>query len=217
MKKATKVIALTVGIIFGIAALLVAAATVYIGFTNRDALPQLIGPAEEARNVVVELMEALDRQDYEAASNLMVGKPDLGMDQEPEDEVGKLFWNAYLDSFTFEIIGDCYVTKDGLAQQVKITTMNLDVATEPLREKSQEMLEERVAEAANPDDVYDEKGEYREDFVMDVLYDTASEVLKGEQPTKTTELILNMKYRNGRWQVIFDDAFLKALIGGITG
>ena len=52
---------------------------------------------------------------------------------------------------------------------------------------------------------------------MDVLYDTASEVLKGEQPTKTTELILNMKYRNGRWQVIFDDAFLKALIGGITG
>jgi hypothetical protein len=52
---------------------------------------------------------------------------------------------------------------------------------------------------------------------MAVLYDTALEVLEGDQPTKATELILNMKYRDGRWQVIFDDALLKALIGGISG
>ena len=217
MKKATKIIGIVVGIIFGIAALLVAAAAVEISFTYKDALPQLIGPAEEAQQVVKDVMQALDDQDYATASANMVGNPDLGMDAEPEDEVGKLFWSAYLDSFTYEIIGECYVTEDGLAQQVKITTMDLDAATEPLREKSQALLEERVAAAENPDEIYDEKGDYREDFVMAVLYDTALEVLEGEQPTKSAELILNMKYRDGRWQVIFDDALLKALIGGISG
>ena len=217
MKKATRIIGLVVGILFGIAAILVAAVTVKISFDNMNALPQLIGPAEEAQQVVEKVMQALDDRDYAQAAANMVGTPDLGMDSEPEDAVGKLFWQAYLDSFSYEIIGECYVTKDGLAQQVKITTMDLNAATEPLREKSQQMLEERVAAAENPDEIYDDKGDYREDFVMEVLLDTAKEVLEGEQPTKSAELILNLKFRSGRWQVVFDDALLKALIGGISG
>lgn len=215
--KASKIIALIFGILFGIASILVATFTVAISFENMDALPQLIGPAEEAQGVVKDVMEALDGRRYTEAASYMVGVPDLGMDEEPEDEVGKLFWNAYLESFTYEIVGDCYVTEDGLAQQVKITTMDLDQATAPLREKSQALLEQRVKDAENTSDIYDENGEYREDFVMAVLHDTAVSVLEQEQATKTAELILNLKYRDGRWQVVFDDAFLKALIGGISG
>ncbi len=215
--KVSKIIALIVGILFGIASLLTAAFTVKLSFENKDALPQLIGPAEDARNVVEQIMVALDQQDYQTVSSLMVGNPDLGMDQEPADEVGKLFWTAYVQSFRYEMVGECYVTKDGLAQMVRISYMDLNEATEPLREASRTLLQERVANAKDASEVYNEAGEYREDVVMEVLQEAAEQVLQREFSQKTTELTVNLEFRDGRWQAIFDDAMLKALMGGITG
>ena len=64
-------------------------------------------------------------------------------------------------------------------------------------------------------DVYDENLQYREDFVMSVLYDAAEAALKEDAKTMTMELTINMVYQNETWWIIADRNLLDAISGGI--
>ena len=72
-----------------------------------------------------------------------------------------------------------------------------------------------MEEAENLEDVYDEKLQYREDFVMDVLYDAAEMALKEDAKMITTELTLNLSYQNEQWWIAADRELLDAISGGI--
>ena len=87
--------------------------------------------------------------------------------------------------------------------------------TAVLKDRSQALLEQRVDEAENLDEVYDDQLQYREDFVMDVLYDAAVAALEEDATTITTELTLNMTYQDGQWWIIADKLLLDAISGGI--
>ena len=87
--------------------------------------------------------------------------------------------------------------------------------TDVLRERSQAMLQQRVDEAEYMDEVFDEDHQYREDFVMDVLYDAACKALEEDAKTMTTELTLNLIYQDGQWWIIADRVLLDAISGGI--
>ena len=77
------------------------------------------------------------------------------------------------------------------------------------------LLEQRVDEAEDLDDVYDENLQYREDFVMDVLYDAAAKALKEDATTTTINLTVKMNYQNEKWWIIADRDLLDAISGGI--
>ena len=77
------------------------------------------------------------------------------------------------------------------------------------------MLEKRVEEAADISEVYDENNEYREEFVMDVLYEAARQALEEDAVTRTVELTIQLVYSEGQWWVVADSALLDAISGGI--
>lgn len=199
-------------IIIGIAA---AVAAVNLGLTNKDADPVLLVPPEEAKLQVVGLMDAVCAGDFAEASTYLQGQPDLGVDREASDPVGVLIWNAFCDSMSYELVGQCYATEAGLSQNVTMTCMDVTSVTAVLKDRSQALLEQRVEEAENLEDVYDEKLQYREDFVMDVLYDAAETALKEDAKTITTELTLNLSYQNEQWWIAADRELLDAISGGI--
>ena len=145
----------------------------------------------------------------------MLGKPSLGVDREAADRVGVLIWDAFGDSVSYELVGECYTTADGLAQDLTVTTLDIKSVTAQLRSRSQALLEQRVAEAEDTADIYDEKNEYREDFVMDVLYDAAVQALEEDAVEKTVELTIKLSYSDGSWWVIADENLLSAISGGI--
>ena len=93
--------------------------------------------------------------------------------------------------------------------------MDVTSVTAVLKDRSQALLEQRVEEAENLEDVYDEKLQYREDFVMDVLYDAAEMALKEDAKMITTELTLNLSYQNEQWWIAADRELLDAISGGI--
>lgn len=202
-------------VIFAIIGIAAAAAAVYLGMSNKDADPVLIAPPEEAEHQVVGLMNAVCDGDFTAASTYLQGQPNLGVDREATDEVGVLIWDAFCDSMSYELVGECYATEDGLAQNVTLTCMDVTSVTAVLKERSQALLEQRVEEAENLDEVYDEELQYREDFVMDVLYDAAVAALEEDATTMTTELTLNLSYQNEQWWIAADRALLDAISGGI--
>lgn len=208
MKKILAVILALVGIC-------AATAAVYLSMNYLNAKPMLLTPPDVARSKVIMLMNAVSDGNYEEASQAIYGTPSLGAEREAATEVGVLIWEAFQDSFSYELVGECYTTEQGLAQNVVVTCLDMTSVTEQLRGRSQPMLEQRVAEAQNMADIYDENNEYREDFVMDVLYDAASDALEENTREMTMELTINLSYQNGKWWVIADEALLDAISGGI--
>ena len=208
IKKLLSVILVVIGIAFAVGA-------VRLALDNTDSSPVLITPPEEAVHQVTGLMDAVCGGDFAAASTYLQGQPGLGVEREPTDEVGALIWNALCDSMSYELVGECYATADGLAQNVTMTYMDITSVTAVLKDRSQALLEQRVEEAEELNDVYDEEMQYREDFVMDVLYDAATAALEEDATYVTTNLTLNMTYQGDKWLIIGDRALLDAISGGI--
>lgn len=192
-----------------------AAAAVYICTQFVDAEPMLLTPPDEARSKVISLMDAVSEGDYDEASQAIYGTPSLGVDREAADEVGVLIWEAFQNSISYELLGECYTTEQGLAQNVSITCMDVTSVTVNLKERAQTMLEQRVAEAVDVSEIYDENNEYREDFVMAVLRDAVEDALEEDAREITVELTVKLSYQDGKWWVVADEALLDAISGGI--
>ena len=201
--------------VFAGVAVCAAAVAVYLSFSSLDAEPVLLSPPDEAETRVLEFMDAVCNADYEQVSQYLSGNPSLGLDREAADEVGGLLWDAYTSSLSYSVVGECYATDDGLAQKVSLTGLDITSVTSVLKERSQALLEQRVAEAEDADEVYDENNDYREDFVMDVLYDAASQALKEEGKQMTVDFTVNLVYQNDQWMVVVDNELLDAISGGI--
>lgn len=202
-------------VIFALVGIAAAAAAVYLALNNKTADPVLLAPPEEAEQQVTGLMDAVCAGDFNAASTYLQGQPGLGVDREATDEVGVLIWEAFCDSMSYELVGECHATADGLTQNVTLTCMDVTSVTAVLKDRSQALLEQRVDEAEDLEEVYDEDLQYREDFVMSVLYDAAVAALEEDATTITTELTLNLTYQDGKWWIIADRQLLDAISGGI--
>ena len=201
--------------LFGVAGVCAAALCVHLAFENRNAIPVLVEQPESAREQVEIMMEAVSRNDYAAASEVIQGNPVFGADRAPADAVSGLIWDAFVESVSYELVGDLYATDSGVAQNIKVTTLDMGSVTANLKERSEELLEQRVADAEDPDEVYDENNEYREDFVMQVLYDAAVEALKADAKMMEHEVTINMIYENGAWLIVPDSSLLHAISGGV--
>ena len=105
--------------------------------------------------------------------------------------------------------------EQGLAQDVSISCMDVTSVTVNLKERSQTLLEQRVAEAVDVSEIYDENNDYREDFVMAVLRDAVEDALEEDARMMTMELTVNLSYQDGKWWVVADEALLDAISGGI--
>lgn len=202
-------------LIFAMIGIAAAIAAVNLSMANKEADPVMLVPPEEAKLQVVGMMDALCDADFAKASTYMLGQPDLGVNREPSDPVGVLIWNAFLDSMSYETVGDCYGTEQGLAQNVTFSCMDITSVTAVLKDRSWALLETRVAEADDPDDIYDENMQYREDVVLDVLYDAAAAALNEDAKTLTVDVTVNMVYQNEAWWIVADRNLLDAISGGI--
>lgn len=203
------------GALFGAAGVCAAVLCVSLAFQKMDASPVLVEQPESAREQVAVLMEAVSNNDYAAASAVLQGNPVFGADREPADAVSGLIWDAFVESVSYELVGDLYATDSGVAQNITITALDMNSVTVNLKERSETLLEQRVEEAEDPDEVYDENNEYREDFVMQVLYDAAEQALKEDAKLVTSEVAIYMTYENGQWWIVADSALLSAITGGV--
>lgn len=210
-----KIVKNLVSVLLAALGLCAAAAAIYLCMNYVDAKPMLLTPPDVARSKVIMLMNAVSEGDYEEASQSIYGTPDLGVDREAADEVGVLIWDAFESSIEYELLGECYTTEQGLAQDVTITCLDVTSVTANLKERSQTLLEQRVAEAEDVSEIYDENNEYRGDFVMEVLRNAVEDALEEDARTMTVELTVNLSYQDGKWWVVADEALLDAISGGI--
>lgn len=205
-----------IGFLFAMAGAAAAALAVWLCMNNLNSIPVLLEPVEEAQHQATALMDAVSSGDYETAGTLILGNPQLGVDREPEEEVGTMIWEAFVASYSYELIGECYATDSGVAQDIRVTYLDLSSVTANLRQRSQALLEERIAAAEDIMDLYTEENEFREDFVMEALRDAVKDAIREDAKTVTMELTLNLVYQDGTWVVVSDEALMRAISGGIV-
>lgn len=203
--------------IFAALAICLAALTLYICMRYTATEPMLLTPAGDARDRAVEMLDAICLGDYSGAEKILLGNPSLGADRQPEDPVGVLIWDAFVDSLSYELMGDCYATDSGVALDVCIHSLDISSVTASLSSRSHSLLEQRVAEAENVSLVYDANNQYREDVVMEVLFQAAQDSLAQDSRFTASLLTLNMVYRDGQWWIVPDNALTQAVSGGFAG
>ncbi len=209
-------IAKFIGLVFILAGVAVAGFTVEVAKNNLDSIPVLLAPVEEAEAQAQNLMEAVAKGDYETAGTLILGNPKLGVDRDPADTVGVIIWEAFVDSYSYEMVGESFATDSGIAQKVKVSYLDISSVTNNLKERSQKLLEARVAQAEDVDEIYDENNNYKEDFVMEVLYDAVVDALAEDAKMTGAEFTINLVYRDGQWLVVSDSALMSAISGEIV-
>jgi len=207
----------SVAAVFGAIGLVLALVTVVVSLRALDAPTVLVSVPEDAVERTTALMTAVSVGDFDEAEKMLYGMPDLGMDREAADEAGRLIWDAFVDSIDYEFSGDFYATDVGFARNVTITTLELTSVTETLKERSQELLEKRVETAEDVSQVYDENNDYREDFVMDVLFDAVYQSLEEDARYRSWDVTLNLVYHQDQWWIRPDQTLIAAISGGTAG
>lgn len=204
------------GVVLVLVGLVLAAGAYYVTFTSLDAEPVLLSEPVEASGRVTELMDAIVACDYDKASGVLYGTPQLGLDRDPADEVGVMLWDAFTDSQSYELKGNCEAQDSGLTQQVVFTYMDISSVTANLADRSEALLVKRIESAESISEIYDENNEYREDVVMDVLQEAVAMALKEDAQQVSVELTLNLVYRDNQWWVVPNSQLLNAISGGIV-
>ena len=202
-------------LVYGIAGAVLAVACVVLALRNMDASPVLVQQPQAAMAQVQTMLDALCVGDSDTVSACLYGQPELGLNREAEDPVGQLFWEAVAGSFSYELGGQFHATDSGVALDVSIRAMDLNSVTKNLRDRARSLMEERIAQAEDPHEIYDENNEYREEFVMDSLYQAAQDALAQDAEFITWELTLNLVYENGQWWIMPEQSLLQAISAGI--
>lgn len=200
---------------FGLIGISAGVMGIYLSFQNIDATPVLIEPPQAAITEAQTMLNALCAGDYAGVEAHLRGNPSLGLDRPAADEAGILIWQAFEDSLSYEFTGDCYATDSGLARDVVFTYLDMDSVTENLGQRSRLLLEQRIAEAEDVSEIYDENNEYREDFVMAALHDAVEDAIAEDGRTVTTRITLNLIYEDGQWWVLPEKPLLDVISGGI--
>lgn len=207
----------SLSIIFAVIGICILAVAALFCMSFRNASPIMISVPDAAQECSETLMEALCTGDYDTASACLAGQPDLGLDRKPEEEGAQLIWEAFADSFRYEFTGECYATPAGLAQSVMITTLDLSKISSKLPQRMDDLMAEKLANTTVMTEIYDAKGEFRQDLIQQLLLQAISEILEEDAATITRGVSLNLVYENNRWWVSLDPALLQAISGGVAG
>lgn len=204
------------GIFFLLGAIL-AVGTVFLSLTSLEAEPQLIRQSTSAAASAEAMLDALCRGDYEEAGKWMYGSPSLGSGAESESETGRLLWDAFVKSLRYELIEDSFISQSGISQKVRLRALDLSAVTANLKERSQTLLTQRVEEAEDVSQIYDDSNNYKESFVMEVLRDATLEAIDQDAAYTTQEVTLDLVYENGQWWVVPSQNLMNVISGGIIG
>ena len=203
--------------VFGLLAAATVAAAAFVAITCRDKAPVLVYAPEEATARVEEMMDAICDGDFYTAASMMDGRPDLGVYGEPVDSVNRAFWRAFVDSLDYELVGGLYATDSGIAQDVKIISLELETATEKLGQRAMALLQQGVEQAADPSEIYDETNGYKASFVEGVMAQAASEALEEDVRYAYRTVTLQLVYSHDQWRIVPNRELFSAISGGTAG
>ena len=186
-----------------------------VGFLllNREAPVRIRELPREALAVSDAFAQALNEGDLETAAQLMYGQPDLGVGDVPENPESALVWEAFRSSISFAYSGECTVEQSGLVRTGSITTLDVTTVMEKLPERTQTLIDQKIAAAADLTELYDEENNFREDLTARILREALQQTLSQDSQSVTREVTVRLVNRDGGWWIVPHQNLLQILTG----
>lgn len=186
-----------------------------VGFLllNREATVRIRELPREALAVSDAFAQALNEGDLETAAQLMYGQPDLGVGDVPENPESALVWEAFRSSISFAYSGECTVEQSGLVRTGSITTLDVTTVMEKLPERTQTLIDQKIAAAADLTELYDEENNFREDLTARILREALQQALSQDSQSVTREVTVRLVNRDGGWWIVPHQNLLQILTG----
>ena len=200
-------------VIFGVLGCVLLLGSILLCLFSLKAPVRVLELPQEAVEVSERFAQALDGGDLKAAAQLVYGQPDLGAEGTPADPETAAVWNAYLDSMAFGYTGACQASGQDLARKGTVTMLDVSSVLEKLPERTQALVNQKIASAQDLSEVYDEAGHFREELVEAILQEALQQALSQEAKTVSREVTVKLIKRDGQWWVVPDQALLQALSG----
>lgn len=163
-----------------------------------------------------QLAQAISNQDYAAVESCIYGRPELGMEETIEDTMVFEIWNVFENNLTFSWQGECYMRDAVICRDAAVTYLEVASITENLQTRAHALLTQKVEAAADMAELYDDGGEFREDLVIQVLYEALDQACLEDARFVTQNVTVELVHRDGQWWAVPDRQLLTALSGGLA-
>lgn len=207
-------------VMFGLLTVLgmaLAVGTIWIVIQAVQASPVMLTRPQAAARRAEELMNAVCSGDYETASDMLYGTPNLGARPENSSPAVDLLWDAFLDSLEYDFLGDCYASDTGVAIDVRIRSLDVSGVMEGLDSRAQALLNQRIETAEDSAEIYDEKNDYRQELVTEILQEAVRQALEENKRYLEQTISLSMVFQGGEWWVMPEAGLLNVLSGSGPG
>lgn len=165
--------------------------------------------------VAVEFMDAISDADFATAVACLDGYSSLGLETAPEDAAAKRLYDALLESFSYELTGDCRADKLEASQPLRFTYLDLPSIEEQVSERTMDVIEEFVSTRPRKE-LYDDNNNYLPEVAQEAYFVALEEVLDAaESYYSTVDIDLSLVYDDG-WKVELPQELVKALAGGVS-
>lgn len=201
------VISLVIGLLLGSFTFCMAQAAPEIG-------PEILELDPEAGETARAFLNAAAGENLALAGEKLLGKPQLTVPEQDDQDPAWLLWNYYYANLTARAEGEVYAAQ-GLRQDAVFTVPDLNRVTERMGVLAPEILTEFVESAEDVSQVYDETGGYRQELTDRVLLEAARRAMAEPAAVKELRLSLGLSYEDGQWYVRPDQALLDILAGAL--
>ena len=200
-------------VIFAVIGVILLLGSMCFFLLNRNADVRIRELPEEAVQVSDAFVQALNDGDLETAAQLMYGQPNLGVSQISGNPESALVWDAFCDQIAVELAREWTVEQSALVKKGSITTLDVAGILEQLPERTQRLMNQRIAVAEELSELYDENNEFREELVTQILQEALVQSLSQDLQTVTRDITLKLVNRDGGWWIVPDQALMHALTG----
>lgn len=178
--------------------------------------PGMLVDNEAVLTAVAQTLECARTGDLEALEDLLYGTANLGAGPGDGETAQETLWRTYLSSIQFSLPERCHAQDGRVAVTVQVQALDLSQITSSMAALAPELLEQKLRESEEAD-VYTADNGYREEFLAQVLLESAQQVLAQETPAIQRELTLTLLKEEGRWQVVPTEELLEFLSGFVSG
>lgn len=206
-----------VAIPFALIGIVLLVASLLVCLISLDAPAIMVGTPKAAQVCAQNLLDAVSNGDYATASQYIYGQPKLGVDREPAEQTGQMLWDAYVESFRYELTGNCYATPNGVALNATVSSLDISSVGNTLADRMEALLTERMEAEGEISEIYDENGDFQDALIQEVLEKAFQQALDLDAQITTQEVAVNLTYQDGRWWIVPDQALLQAISGGVIG
>lgn len=162
------------------------------------------------------LGNAIAEKNFDAVEACMYGQPDLGLSGELEEKLANMVWELVLLNLEFSWQGDCYLQDAVLCRDAQVRYFDAASITQNLQARAHALLTQRVEEATDMAQLYDDGGEFRQELMDEVLEAALAQACMADAKAVTADVTVQLVNRDGRWWAVPDAALMTALSGGLA-